>query len=303
VEWAAGRSRESTDTDRLLEDVRRDPGDDRARSVYGDALQERGDPRGELIALQLASADGGPRARALITKHGRSWLGPLAAIASNEVEYRRGFPVEVTLDTRSEPQLLALVGAAEWFSIERLRFIGPRTNQPACAAIVRHSVMQSLREVRGLSGRSAWLVANADPPLALTVIGVDSFVGERLSACAGLPALRRIEIEGGSTAAEEVIGVLRSPVAARLDSVTTRRSFSLERATNGRLERLLVTIPEAAMPLERWRSHVTSDRAEIARLDEDLLISEITVRGGTDLDFAQRVEHLLGPIARLPRIS
>jgi uncharacterized protein (TIGR02996 family) len=53
-----------------------DPYDTTAYSVYADWLQDQGDPRGELIALQLAKKD--KAAKALIAKHEDYFLGPLA---------------------------------------------------------------------------------------------------------------------------------------------------------------------------------------------------------------------------------
>jgi len=52
------------------------PDDTSARSVYADWLQSQGDPRGELIALQLAGKESD--AEALIAKHTAALLGPLA---------------------------------------------------------------------------------------------------------------------------------------------------------------------------------------------------------------------------------
>jgi uncharacterized protein (TIGR02996 family) len=80
--------------DDLLAAVLRDPDDDHARAVYGDALQQRGDPRGEFIALQLGprSAAAEARERALLKQHGRTWLGPLdAAIKPDSIRFARGF--------------------------------------------------------------------------------------------------------------------------------------------------------------------------------------------------------------------
>jgi len=53
-----------------------DPSDKDAYSVYADWLQDQGDPRGELIALQLAGKD--KAAKKLLDKHADSFLGPLA---------------------------------------------------------------------------------------------------------------------------------------------------------------------------------------------------------------------------------
>lgn len=62
------------------------PDDDAPRAVLADVLQERGDPRGELIALQLqehrgdASAEVSARAARLVEQWGEQWLGALCAI-------------------------------------------------------------------------------------------------------------------------------------------------------------------------------------------------------------------------------
>jgi uncharacterized protein (TIGR02996 family) len=53
-----------------------DPSNRDAYAVYGDWLQEQGDPRGELIALHLANRD--KAAQQLIAKHKEYFLGPLA---------------------------------------------------------------------------------------------------------------------------------------------------------------------------------------------------------------------------------
>jgi uncharacterized protein (TIGR02996 family) len=61
----------------LLAAVHADPDDLETRLVYGDALSEAGDPRGELIALQChrGSAPAGERERELLASHGNTWLG------------------------------------------------------------------------------------------------------------------------------------------------------------------------------------------------------------------------------------
>ena len=53
------------------------PNDREAYTVYADWLMEQGDPRGELISLQLGNKDG--QAKKLIEKHQDYFLGPLAA--------------------------------------------------------------------------------------------------------------------------------------------------------------------------------------------------------------------------------
>lgn len=71
----------------LVAAIYADPDDLAARAVYADWLTERGDPLGELIALQLA---GGPEKRIaqLIEKHGAAWAGAVGAcFAHGRFEY------------------------------------------------------------------------------------------------------------------------------------------------------------------------------------------------------------------------
>jgi uncharacterized protein (TIGR02996 family) len=77
------------------------PDDDAPRAVLADVLQERGDPRGELIALQLrehrgdASAEASARATQLVKQWGEHWLGALRAI-TNYAAFKRGCLHQIT---------------------------------------------------------------------------------------------------------------------------------------------------------------------------------------------------------------
>ena len=70
----------------LLAAIYADPAADEARMIYADHLSGEGDPRGEFIQLQLQRARGTAteagvrREVALLKKHARAWLGPLAAV-------------------------------------------------------------------------------------------------------------------------------------------------------------------------------------------------------------------------------
>lgn len=83
--------------DDLYAEVYANPALDAPREVLADALVEAGDPRGELIQLQLARARGAgsaasrARERALLAAHGASWT-LLRAIDPRTVEFERGFP-------------------------------------------------------------------------------------------------------------------------------------------------------------------------------------------------------------------
>lgn len=80
----------------LLSLVYQSPELDAPRLVYGDWLQQQGDPQAELLTLQLAtnaSNDATARAKGLVRQFGRGWLGPLApAVARSTEQFARGFP-------------------------------------------------------------------------------------------------------------------------------------------------------------------------------------------------------------------
>jgi hypothetical protein len=70
--------------------------------VLADALLEHGDPRGELIALQLAGTDGDrqlDRIDQLLRAHGKAWLGSLREIAYR-ARFARGFLSRLELNGR-----------------------------------------------------------------------------------------------------------------------------------------------------------------------------------------------------------
>ncbi|HEU0029578.1 MAG TPA: TIGR02996 domain-containing protein [Kofleriaceae bacterium] len=134
------RSRERPRTERdLFAEVIAAPDDDSLRHVLADQLQERGDPRGEFIALQLAHRDR-ERQRALLAQFRHRWLGPLAhAVRRDTCRFERGFLHEVYL-VEDKPELLArLVGDPIWATVRRLHLVPPL--QPPLE-LLRHPIMQ-----------------------------------------------------------------------------------------------------------------------------------------------------------------
>src|SRR5688572_20050324 len=118
--------------DDFLRAILEDPGDDSLRLVYADWLEERGDPRGEFIRVQVElarMADDDPgrpdlewRERELLQDHGDQWRAPLPAWAHRGCQFRRGFVGFVACDAA---QFLA--GAADLVAaapLERLRLTG-----------------------------------------------------------------------------------------------------------------------------------------------------------------------------------
>ncbi|MCA9696692.1 MAG: hypothetical protein KC431_04125 [Myxococcales bacterium] len=73
--------------------LREDPDDDLSWQVYGDALLARGDPRGELIALELGDYDG-PEHQARIQALDKAQVDAIAPRTGTfEFEWRHGFVI------------------------------------------------------------------------------------------------------------------------------------------------------------------------------------------------------------------
>lgn len=99
----------------LLADVKAQPEDDTCRLVLGDWLQDQGDPRGELINLQVVRArlaeddprrlDLKRREAVLLRRHVHDWLGPLVDLCAGW-EFDRGF---IRLSARAERFLVPAV--------------------------------------------------------------------------------------------------------------------------------------------------------------------------------------------------
>lgn len=121
--WTIDKPPPRHDAAAMLQAIHDAPDDDAPRSVLADLLQERNDPRGEFIALQLREARGEAsddmiaRAQELAKDHGKDWLGTLRPIVYR-AEMRRGFLSRVELagswasskwDTYLDDPLLATI--------------------------------------------------------------------------------------------------------------------------------------------------------------------------------------------------
>jgi uncharacterized protein (TIGR02996 family) len=129
------------DVRRLYAAVYAAPDDDAPRAVLADLLQERDDPRGELIALQLAKKNK-PRQAELLRRFGHEWAGGLDDIlyAKGRV-WRRGFLAEGVTKYVGDDALLDL---PEWATLEKLRLrqgLLPRS-------------ARALRHVEGVTGET-----------------------------------------------------------------------------------------------------------------------------------------------------
>ena len=112
--------------DALLADIYANPADDAPRLVLADLLLERGDPRGELITLQL-ERKGEPteRERQLLKKHGKAWMGALAPVLSwgrgyAHTEFRRGFVAKADIILSVGKKLDPIRNDPAWATVEEL---------------------------------------------------------------------------------------------------------------------------------------------------------------------------------------
>lgn len=218
----------------LLRQVLANPGDDQPRAVYADLLQSHGDPRGELITIDLALARARrpelvARKAALLAEHGAIWW----PIPVERVEVRRGF-VERVAGTAKE------LGAAsrmfETEPIDRVELCEAHDFEPA-------PWQDQVRElaVRGWFGRgieqlAASTVAPRLEVLDLASTNIDSIQGlgdrfgalhtfsladnlmlrhdGKLASWAHLPQLRRVDLRRCRLDA-----TLLGPVVAKLSHV------------------------------------------------------------------------------------
>jgi len=214
----------------LLARILEHPGDVEARAVYGDWLAERGDPRGELIALQLATRDRLPtdaeakRERALLEAHATDWLGRLAPVViGDRVRFRLGFPSEMAVEP---PKAIALAGDPAWATVERL-WLMERTDDRAGPSLARellaHPVMRGLRFVGGLGTRALRELARAPLP-ALTGVGADApraeeFTSEEREAIedlAAVPTVTELQLDDYDSPASAYRWVLSTKIGRRV---------------------------------------------------------------------------------------
>lgn len=231
----AATTAKPTSAQALLQAIHDAPWDDTPRHVYADYLQERGDPRGEFIALQMRAGDAEAqrRASALLEKHERAWLGPLAkAVATSTVVFERGFLAACTTDVTRKAEANIVFDRDEWATVTRLTFgsHGELTGK-----------MRALVEVRGLS-ESALAALATHRFEQLEVLGFAIGSGLRmgkpcsaglkaLASTTGLPRLRELDIRvpqewvrpGFRTrGSADFAWLLQAPLGAQIEALALR---------------------------------------------------------------------------------
>lgn len=121
-----------------------EPGDLAHRAVLGDALQAVGDPRGELIALQLApalDATAKKRVAELLAAHADELTGPIPMVSKSARRFERGFLVKLSCRAVGN-ELVATFDRPEWVTIEDLFIDG--ANTPLARLVKRMPLLRRL---------------------------------------------------------------------------------------------------------------------------------------------------------------
>ena len=258
----------------MLAAVYADPSANGPREVYGDWLQQQGDPRGELIAIQMARVKN-PDARftglekALLDEHRERWRGPLPTTAT-DLGFRCGF-------------------------VEAARNTGPITDDPSWATFVRatgvplsdHANVPLLTVVEDLRDPDIIQLARLTRPLAIEQLvwkeirdeWISSTVEDALDAferITVLPKLRRLELE-------------RSFRTAPKDGVPLHELKQILAARWLRLSSLRIRWPIGTLDVLV---------ATVARLDLETLDVEVTshIEGDSQLELTRDESHRLGKL-------
>ncbi|MEO8705244.1 MAG: TIGR02996 domain-containing protein [Kofleriaceae bacterium] len=227
-------------------------------AVYGDWLAERGDPRGELIAIQLAlEANPIPELRAreaaLLDEHAYEWLGGFAWAPLRELGcvWRHGFLTSIRIGNSEVGGGRSIDFPDSAYEIRELARL------PHAAFIqsldIQPTSLWNTFEAIGLHGISA---------TTLSICSETEELGDVEPAYPGLARLGELRLEGR---------------ALRLGSIVLPALRSLEIVTRGLTRDNLVSMRMAAWPaLERlvlWLGEPDLDGCDIALDDLDWILA------------------------------
>jgi uncharacterized protein (TIGR02996 family) len=218
-----------THDEAFLNAIIEDPDSNVPRLLFADWLEERGDPRGEFIRLQIAisRAEAGDeqlaemqrREEEMLTTHRRAWLGPLHSLAYSWT-FKRGFPEEACLPAehflncvetlfRLTPlRLVRLMKSGPWADglaacphLRRLRALHMTDNQIEDKGLQKLMASPYLGSIESLRLGNSWLTEKSGLILAearhmrkLTTLSLsDNMLGDRgVKALAGASHLSKL---------------------------------------------------------------------------------------------------------------
>lgn len=257
---ARERLGDKTDLDALWAQHAASPGDMQLRTVLADRLQAIGDPRGELIALQLADDPASAKkAEKLLATHIDTWTGPLPGIVAASRRFERGFLVAayVKLDAQ---RLERSLERPEWGTIEELALEGDEGD--VVALVERMPLLTRL-------AAPAWAVeriakAQACPELRVLASDADAAVPDRLA----FPKVEIFVVDWNGTNAKAMLA--RAKELAEIDiragfvNVPVRELAAMLKS-RGKLDlRLAFGSERKGLDVRGWNLRVAGDQAELA---------------------------------------
>ncbi len=203
--------------DELVAAILAAPDDLALRTVYGDALSEAGDPRGELIALSLAGA-APARVRALIREHGAAWAGSLGAWFDDH-SFEAGMFSGGTLRAQREPDVARMLADPGWALIRTLDAGGSWSSSELAMALLAR--VPSVRVLRGLDAEHARTLASG-PVHPLVELSIACHAAADLDAFASLPGLPLLRRLGLSAREIAPAWLATAPVLERIERLVLR---------------------------------------------------------------------------------
>lgn len=320
AELAPKRQAPQANEQALLAAIYADPDDDAARLVYADFLQDRGDPRGEFITLQIGRGDhsNSARERELWKKHGKQWLGSLGPIV-RDVEFRRGFLARATAKFRTQRDVELYGALPEWATVEVLELGGgsiARIDQRQWAYFlgpamrnVRHAIKPHQRWL--LEASEPWRIEHLEVSTVGQELGIDPDGFRAICTSPLLPALRRVSffgpcdpswLEGATTLPHELAVRGRVGDAARwltavqptavqqLTMLSWNDEARFARDRWGAFTRLDIVIDAARRkPPAGERKFIAELAAQVAALSRSLTAITARFSDGTSIDLAEGV--------------
>ena len=255
------------DIEHLYSAVFAAPSDDGPRLVLADALQERGDPRGEFISLQLQrprSQRSERRMEKLLDRHRAAFLRGLQPVVMPDATQRweRGFLVEASVVLHGDR-----VHTPDWATVRKLEVLFGGTPPLELAS----SQMRSLKEISLAPLEAVPVLFAASRSLGLEAIALQgppelgawpAEMTELISAPSSLPALQRLTLRCATPNFTQADWVWRMSVLAQLKAL---EFVGLFRGVP--LEALLGRLRDAPLPPQAVVFHATGAKLRLKRDD------------------------------------
>ncbi|MFO0551240.1 MAG: TIGR02996 domain-containing protein [Polyangiaceae bacterium] len=218
----------------MLAEIYARPDDLALRQVFADFLVERGDPRGEHIAIGLARREGRADAAALrkqaaiAKKHGASWIGELDRVLARDGRvFDAGFLKAATLELvakreyRRATELPAALRSAALSTVTSLGFGREAQDPELFAEILSLPALAHLTELVNVPDEGLVTLGKLKPRALIRAIDVDVRSDEGREVLArgeALPALVDLTIEPN----DDLAWLFASPAARKLERLAVR---------------------------------------------------------------------------------